>query len=70
MDTSGAKVLIVDDDAASRRLLEVRLRALECKVAMASDGEEGLEKVESFQPDVILLDYMMPKMTGLEVLKR
>ncbi len=70
MDASGAKILIVDDDAASRRLLEVRLRALECQVAMASDGEEGLEKVESFQPDVILLDYMMPKMTGLEVLKR
>ncbi len=70
MDASGAKILIVDDDAASRRLLEVRLRELECKVEMASDGEEGLEKVESFQPDVILLDYMMPRMTGLEVLKR
>ena len=70
MNASGAKVLIVDDDPVSRRLLEVRLRALEFKVEMASDGEDGLEKVESFQPDVILLDYMMPKMTGLEVLKR
>ncbi|NIM19977.1 MAG: response regulator [Candidatus Latescibacteria bacterium] len=70
MDTAGAKVLIVDDDAPSRRLLEVRLRALECKVEIAGDGEEGLQKVDSFQPDVILLDYMMPKMTGLEVLKR
>jgi adenylate cyclase len=69
MDTAGARVLVVDDDAASRRLLEVRLRALECKVAMASDGKEALEKVASFRPDVILLDYMMPKMTGLEVLK-
>ncbi len=47
MDASGAKVLIVDDDAASRRLLEVRLRALECKVEMASDGEEGLLLVKA-----------------------
>jgi len=70
MDAGGAKILIVDDDAASRRLLEVRLRVLDCKTAMANDGEEALEKVESFQPDVILLDYMMPKMSGLEVLKR
>ncbi len=41
MDTAGARVLIVDDDASSRRLLEVRLRALGCDVALAANGREG-----------------------------
>ena len=43
MDTTVAQVLIVDDDAASRRLLEVRLRDLGCDVATAANGKEGLQ---------------------------
>jgi DNA-binding response OmpR family regulator len=70
MDTSGTRILIVDDDAASRRLLEVRLRTLDCRVEMASDGDEALQRVDSFRPDVILLDYMMPKLSGIEVVRR
>lgn len=70
MDTTGARVLIVDDDAASRRLLEVRLRPLGWQVEMASDGEEALQKLDAFRPDVILLDYMMPKVSGIEVVRR
>ena len=69
METVGARVLIVDDDAAMRRLLEVRLRALDCQVMMAGDGEEALQKVSVFQPDIILLDYMMPKVSGIEVVR-
>jgi adenylate cyclase len=69
METVGARVLIVDDDAASRRLLEVRLRVLDCQVMMAEDGEEALQKVGAFRPDIILLDYMMPKVSGIEVLR-
>lgn len=70
MDSIGARLLIVDDDPASRRLLEVRLRALNCEVMMAGDGEEALRVVGEFRPDVILLDYMMPKMSGIEVVRR
>ena len=69
MQTSGARVLIVDDDAASRRLLEVRLRPLECDVATAGNGEQALTAIRKDVPDLMLLDLEMPKMGGLEVLR-
>lgn len=69
MDTAGARVLIVDDDAKSRRLLEVRLRALECEVAMAANGQEGLAAVKQEMPALMLLDLQMPGMDGMELLR-
>jgi DNA-binding NtrC family response regulator len=62
-------VLIVDDDPASRRLLEVRLRPLECDVATAGNGEQGLSAIRKDPPDLVLLDLQMPKMGGIEVLR-
>ena len=70
MDTTGARVLIVDDDAASRRLLSVRLRAMECEVEAAPDGEEALSAIRKDQPDLVLLDLQMPRVDGMEVLRR
>ena len=69
METSGARVLIVDDDAASRRLVEVRLRALNCDVEMAANGKEALQAVERALPALILLDLEMPQMGGMELLR-
>jgi len=69
MRTSGARVLIVDDDAASRRLLEVRLRPLECDVATAGNGEQALTAIRKEVPDLVLLDLQMPRMGGIEVLR-
>jgi DNA-binding NtrC family response regulator len=69
MDTTGARVLIVDDQADSRRLLEVRLRALECRVAIAADGQEALAAIQRELPALILLDLQMPRMGGMEVLR-
>ena len=69
MQTSGARVLIADDDPASRRLLEVRLRPLECDVATAGNGEQALSVIRKDPPDLILLDLQMPKMGGIEVLQ-
>jgi DNA-binding NtrC family response regulator len=69
MLTSGARVLIVDDDAASRRLLEVRLRPLACDVATAGNGEQALTAIRRDVPDLVLLDLRMPKMGGIEVLR-
>lgn len=67
METTGARVLIVDDDASSRRLLEVRLRALECDVVMATDGREALAApaygsieaavIAAFEPSALLKTY-------------
>jgi DNA-binding NtrC family response regulator len=69
MQTSGVRVLIVDDDPASRRLLEVRLRPLECDVATAGNGEQALTVIRKDVPDLVLLDLQMPKMGGIEVLR-
>lgn len=69
MATSGTRVLIVDDDSASRRLVEVRLRPLGCDIAMADNGERALSAIRKDPPDLILLDLQMPRMGGLEVLR-
>jgi DNA-binding NtrC family response regulator len=69
MQTRGARVLIVDDDPASRRLLEVRLRPLECDVATAGNGELALGAIRKDLPDLVLLDLQMPRMGGIEVLR-
>jgi DNA-binding NtrC family response regulator len=63
------RVLIVDDDAASRRLLEVRLRPLECDVATAGNGEQALSAIRKDRPDLVLLDLEMPRVGGMEVLR-
>ena len=62
------RVLVVDDDPASRRLLDARLRALDCQVVMAADGREALSEIKKHDPDLMLLDLEMPKMGGIEVL--
>src|SRR5919108_3053607 len=64
------KIRVVDDEPFNLDLLEQELTEQGYHIERANDGAEALEKVPSFQPDVILLDYMMPKMNGLEVLKR
>ena len=69
VDAAGARALIVDDDAASRRLLEVRLRALGCETAMAADGQEALTAIQQELPALMLLDLQMPRMGGMEVLR-
>jgi two-component system, NtrC family, response regulator AtoC len=69
MAITGARVLIADDDPASRRLLEVRLRPLECDVASAGNGEQALNTIRKDLPDLVLLDLQMPRMGGIEVLR-
>lgn len=61
------KILIADDNEANRELLEAYLGDLECEIEMAEDGQQTLDKARSFQPDLILLDVMMPKLSGFEV---
>ncbi|HXV78936.1 MAG TPA: response regulator [Candidatus Binatia bacterium] len=63
------KILIVDDEPFNLDLLEQELEDQGYVIERANDGAEALEKIPSFEPDVILLDYMMPRMNGLEVLR-
>jgi len=63
-------ILIVEDNPASLDILKTRLRTHNYEVITATDGEQGLVKARKKQPDLILLDIMMPKMDGLEVCRR
>ena len=63
------KILIVDDETINLDFFDVMLSKLGFSVEMARDGVEALEKVKKFHPDLILLDNIMPQMTGWEVTK-
>jgi two-component system, OmpR family, alkaline phosphatase synthesis response regulator PhoP len=63
-------VLIVDDNAQNVELLQAFLEALPVKVATAYDGVEALEAVKQHNPDLILLDIMMPRMSGFQVCRK
>jgi class 3 adenylate cyclase len=65
-----SKILIVDDEPFNLDLLEQELMEHDYNIERAVDGIDALEKTESFRPDLILLDYMMPRMSGLEVVKQ
>ena len=62
-----SRILIADDNEPNRELLEVYLADVDREIATAIDGSDTLEKVVSFRPDIILLDIMMPKLSGFEV---
>lgn len=65
-----SRILIADDNQANRDLLEAYLAGVDCEIEFAADGQESLAKVASFQPDLILLDVMMPKLSGFEVCRK
>ncbi len=64
------RVLIADDNEANVELLEAYLGGMDLETAVAVDGQDTLDKVASFEPDLILLDIMMPKLSGFEVCQR
>ena len=64
------KLLIVEDDPLILRMYEEAFSFRKYEVAIADNGQDGLAKAGKEQPDMILLDIMMPKMNGLEVLKQ
>ncbi len=64
------RILIVDDNEKSRFLLSEKMASDGYHVDTAKDGVEGLEKIEEFRPDLILLDIMMPRMDGYEMCRR
>ena len=65
-----SKILIADDNQPNVELLEAYLTSIECSIEVARDGQETIDKVISFRPDVILLDVMMPKLSGFEVCRK
>lgn len=65
-----ANILVVDDNEQNLELLQAYLEDLECKTVSAMDGIIALELIKEAKPDLVLLDVMMPKMSGFEVCRR
>ena len=63
-------ILVVDDNQQNLELIQAYMEDLECETAAARDGIEALEMVAQRKPDLILLDVMMPRMSGFEVCRR
>ncbi len=63
-------ILVVDDNRENLELLEAYLEDIDCRTISASDGPEALDLVKKDKPDLILLDIMMPKMSGFEVCRK
>jgi CheY-like chemotaxis protein len=69
METNGKQILLAEDDRFLRRACEMSLRQLGYTVLLAKDGEEALAIIQTQRPHLVLLDLLMPKLTGLEVLR-
>ncbi|REJ84906.1 MAG: response regulator [Bacteroidetes bacterium] len=61
------KVLICEDDEMVLKMVEFKLQKEGYEVSLATDGKEAMDKIRSFDPDIIITDIMMPYMTGLEI---
>lgn len=64
------KIAIIEDDLAISQMYRIKFEAEGYSVETAENGKLGLELVESYRPNIILLDIMMPEMTGDEMLKK
>lgn len=65
--TAEIRILVVEDDPFFQRVLQKRLSSEGYQVMAASDGREGMKAIVSFEPDVVLSDWMMPEVDGLEL---
>jgi two-component system alkaline phosphatase synthesis response regulator PhoP len=70
MNVAAASILVVDDHEQNLELLQAYLEDIGCRVRIAHDGLEAMREVEREQPDLILLDVMMPKMSGFQLCTR
>jgi two-component system, OmpR family, alkaline phosphatase synthesis response regulator PhoP len=68
--SGNSRILIADDNTANRELLEAYLAKMDCTIEVAVDGQDTVEKAIAFQPHVLLLDVMMPKLSGFEVCRK
>jgi len=63
-------ILVMDDDLALQTVLEIALRDAGYDVILANDGQEGIEKLQTLSPDLVISDIMMPQMDGVETFQR
>lgn len=64
------KILLVEDEELVTKILERKLREEGYEIYLAGNGEEGLKRMAEIRPDLVLMDIIMPKMNGLEVMEK
>lgn len=64
------RILIADDNPQNAELMEAHLDGTDCETRIAADGEETIALAKTWKPDLVLLDIMMPKLSGFDVCKR
>ncbi|MEN6386877.1 MAG: response regulator [Phycisphaerales bacterium] len=69
-DLKTANILVVDDNEQNLELIQAYLEDIECKTIPAKDGLAALDIIKDSKPDLVLLDVMMPRMSGFEVCRR
>ncbi len=69
MDKKDTKILIIEDDTMLNKIYQTKLGLLGYRVISSYDGEDGLAKIETENPNIVLLDLMLPKKNGFEVLE-
>lgn len=69
-DVAACSVLVVDDNEQNLELLQAYLEDLGCSIRAARDGLEALASIDDAEPDLVLLDIMMPRMSGFQVCER
>jgi len=69
-DLAEASILLVDDNLQNLELMQAYLESLPCRVRTAKDGLEAVELIDEETPDLVLLDVMMPRMSGFEVCQK
>lgn len=70
VETEGPLILLIEDEAAQREVISYNLAACGFRIAEARDGEEAMMLVDEDPPDLIILDWMMPNLSGIEVCRR
>jgi CheY-like chemotaxis protein len=70
LDLSDASILLVDDNQQNLELMHAYLESLPCRITAARDGEEAAQLIDRSAPDLVLLDIMMPKMSGFELCQK
>lgn len=70
MNEKGKKIVIAEDDRFISEMYATKLSAEGFEVEVANDGKEAIDAIEKIKPEIVLLDIMMPKLDGIEVLKK
>jgi len=64
------KILVIDDDDNILKIIQLNLEKLGYRVLLSEDGDDGFEKIQTVKPDLVITDFMIPGMSGIEILKK